>query len=220
MLMCKHVKESEDDESKGRYVVLLTGGLASGKDTVSSYLSALGATLLDLDTIAKEAQTEEPVLTQLMDAFGGDIVGVDGLLDRALLAQRAFADRQSADMLNAICWPPVKERVANYLLTNSCQPMRQGKLLVVQVPLLVEAPDFLDLADEVISVAVDENIRLRRAVARGMDITDARNRLALQASDEERAAISNTIFTNNGTLNELETQVRQWYADRIENRLF
>jgi dephospho-CoA kinase len=202
------------------YVVLLTGGLASGKDAVSRCLAAFGATLLDLDVIAKEAQTEEPVLSQLAEAFGGDIVFADGSLDRALLARRAFADRQSADRLNAICWPPVKERVADYLLDNSCQPMEQGGLIVVQIPLLAEAPDFLDLADEVISVAADEEIRLGRTVARGMDSVDARNRLALQASDEERAAISDTVLINNGSLEELERQVREWYADRIEGRLF
>jgi dephospho-CoA kinase len=202
------------------YVVLLTGGLASGKGAVSSYLSALGATVLDLDVLAKEAQTTEPVLEQLVEVFGTDLIGTDGSLDRGLLAQRAFVDQQSADRLNAICWPPVKERVAGYILSNTCQPMEQGSLLVVQIPLLAEAPDFLDLADEVISVAADEDIRLERAVARGMNPTDARNRLALQASDEARAAISDTVLSNNGSLEELYAQVRAWYEDRIESRLF
>jgi dephospho-CoA kinase len=129
------------------YVVLLTGGLASGKDTVSAYLAELGATLLDLEAIAKEAQLAEPVLMQLKEAFGSDIVGDNGELDRRLLAKRAFGDQESAARLNAICWPAVKERVADYILGNTCQPMERGRLLVVQVPLLVEAPDLLDLAD-------------------------------------------------------------------------
>jgi dephospho-CoA kinase len=202
------------------YVVLLTGGLASGKDTVSAYLSEFGATILDLDVIAKEAQTDEPVLGQLKEAFGCDIVDGEGVLDRRLLAERAFADPESAERLNAICWPPVKERIAAYILANTCQPLARGELLVVQVPLLVEAPDLLDLADEVVSVVADEGLRFRRAVARGMDPTDARNRIALQASDEQRVAISDSVFTNNGGLDTLKAQVRAWYEDRIESRLF
>jgi dephospho-CoA kinase len=202
------------------YVVLLTGGLASGKDTVASRLADLGATLLDLDVIAKEAQETEPVLEQLKEGFGSDIVNNEGTLDRALLAERAFGDRESADRLNAICWPPVKERVADYILGNTCQPMERGQLLVVQIPLLAEAPDLLDLADEVIAVAADESLRFRRAVARGMSPADARNRLALQASDEQRAAISDTVFTNNGSLEHLHTQIDAWYEDRIASRLF
>jgi dephospho-CoA kinase len=202
------------------YVVLLTGGLAAGKDTVSSYLAGLGATILDLDLIAKEAQTEEPVLEQIKAEFGRDIVDAEGMLDRPLLAQRAFADREHADRLNAICWPPVMERVANYILGNTCQPMEHGALLVVQVPLLVEALGLLDLADEIIAVIADENIRFKRALARGMDSEDVRNRLALQADDKQRAAISDTVFINNGSLKELEDQIRAWYDDRIAGRLF
>jgi dephospho-CoA kinase len=202
------------------YVVLLTGGLAAGKDTVSTCLSERGATILDLDLIAEEVRTEEPVLVQITSAFGDDIITADGSLNRTLLAQRAFVDKQSADKLNAICWPPIKERVADYILSNTCQPMKKIDLLVAQIPLLVEAPDFLDLADEVISVAADEDIRFRRAVARGMAVQDARNRLALQASDEARAAISDTVFINNGSLDELKAQVDAWYADKIASRLF
>jgi dephospho-CoA kinase len=215
-----NVTPEQRERNRGMYVVLLTGGLASGKGAVSSCLSELGATVLDLDVIAKETQTTEPVLEQLVEAFGTDLIDTDGSLDRRLLARRAFADQQSADMLNAICWPPVKERVADYILYNTCQPMEQGSLLVVQIPLLAEAPDFLDLADEVISVAANEDIRLERAVARGMNPADARSRLALQASDEARAAISDTVLINNGSLEELHAQVHAWYVDRIESRLF
>jgi dephospho-CoA kinase len=202
------------------YVVLLTGGLASGKDTVAAFLAERGAKLLDLDAIAKEEQETEPILEQLKAAFGSDIINVQGELNRRLLAQRAFADHENAEKLNAICWPPVKVRVADYILGNTCQPMERGELLVVQIPLLAEAPDFLDLADEVISVAADESLRFRRAVARGMNPDDASNRLALQATDEQRAAISDTVFTNNGSLDDLRAQVDAWYESRIESRLF
>jgi dephospho-CoA kinase len=201
------------------YVVLLTGGLASGKDTVSAYLAELGATVLDLDLIAKEEQESEDVLAQLTDTFGDDILDSEGMLNRKVLAERAFSDSESADKLNAICWPPVKERIANYILADGCQPIQGGELLVIQIPLLAEAPDLLDLHDEIISVSVPEELRFKRAIARGMDPKDAQNRLALQASDEERAAISDTIFENSGTREALKAQVLAWYEDRIAHRL-
>jgi dephospho-CoA kinase len=90
----------------------------------------------------------------------------------------------------------------------------------VQIPLLAEAPGFIDLADEVIAVVADEDLRLKRAVARGMHLDDARRRLNLQASDEARMAISDEVFNNNGTIEQLEQQVQAWYKDRIESRMF
>jgi dephospho-CoA kinase len=98
--------------------------------------------------------------------------------------------------------------------------MERGRLLVVQVPLLAVAPDFLDLAVVVIAITADENTRLERAIERGMDPQDAKNRLALQATDEARIAISDTIFTNNGSPQELRAQIKAWFEDRIESRLF
>ncbi|MDR3315223.1 MAG: dephospho-CoA kinase [Coriobacteriales bacterium] len=202
------------------YVVLLTGGLASGKDTVCAYLEELGASTLDLDVIAKEEQENSLVLEQLEEAFGDDIVDDFGSLNRRLLAERAFASREAADMLNAICWPPVQDRVADYILGSSCQPMNRPGLLVIQIPLLAEAPALLDLKDEVISVVAPEALRFERAVVRGMKPEDARNRLDLQVSDDKRIAISDTVFDNSGSVENLRQQVKDWYNERSSARLF
>ena len=201
------------------YVVLLTGGLASGKDTVSALLATFGATILDTDILAKRAQEDEVVLEQLKEEFGDDIVDANGLPNRQLLAERAFISQERAEKLNAISWPPVKDRIVEYLTNPRRQPTEQEGLLVIQIPLLTEAPDFLDLADEVITVIADEETRFKRALTRGMKALDARQRLALQASDEKRISISDTVFDNNGTLKQLEDQVHAWYRNRIESRM-
>ena len=198
------------------YVVLLTGGLASGKDTVSTMLAGLGAMVLDLDSIAKEEQEKPFVLTQLQSEFGQDIVDESGLLVRKLLAMRAFSNAETATKLNEICWPPVKEYLRRYLDNNS----EVKGLLIVQVPLLVEAPDFLEFKDEVIAVLADEELRLKRALARGMSTEDARNRIALQAEDNERIALSDTVFINNSTHEALREQVIFWHNTRIESGSF
>jgi dephospho-CoA kinase len=201
------------------YVVFVTGGLASGKDTTCSLLAELGATVLDLDVVAKEEQEDSFVLERLEEVFGEDVVDDYGRLNRRLLARRAFASRESADVLNAICWPAVKERVATFIRDARRRPA-EGGLLVIQIPLLAEAPDFLDMKDEVIAVSAPEELRFERAVARGMDPADARRRLALQAGDAEREAISDTVFDNGNTPEALKAQVTAWHANRASSGLF
>ncbi|MDR2493472.1 MAG: dephospho-CoA kinase [Coriobacteriales bacterium] len=202
------------------YVVFVTGGLASGKKSVCEMLGAKGAAVIDLDVLAKETQEAPEVQSELAEAFGSDIIDCDGALDRRLLASRAFATPQDAARLNAICWPPVRARLADLLVGGSCQGIDAGRLVAVEVPLLAESEGFRDLADEVITVSADEQLRLDRAVARGMEPDDAKNRMALQASDEERELISDTVLTNNGSRAALRAQVDAWYADHTTERLW
>ncbi|MDR2714923.1 MAG: dephospho-CoA kinase [Coriobacteriales bacterium] len=202
------------------YTVFVTGGLASGKNTVCAMLKERGAAVLDLDAIAKEEQENPIILEALQEAFGDDIVDEQGSVDRKTLARYAFANAESVAELNAICHPPVRERLADILVGGGCTPRLSSELIVVQIPLLAEAPEFLDLTDEVIAVEADEELRLARAVERGMDKQDALNRLALQATDEQRREIATVIFDNNGTLGALEEQVNGWYTKRTSERLF
>jgi dephospho-CoA kinase len=193
---------------------------------------------MDLDVIAKEEQESPLGLAQIAEAFGSDVV-VDGgtALDRALLAQRAFVDGEQARLLNSICWPPVMERLGNYLTMSSCQPMSAPDWLVVEIPMLVEAlgadgseqnlalgGNLVDLADDFLLVDAPEQLRVERAVARGMSEVDARARIALQATDSQRqgfaVAHNATIVDNSGSLDCLHRQLDAWYADRILGRLF
>ena len=202
------------------YVVLVTGGIGSGKKTVCEYLGKKGATVLDLDGIAKEEQENPLVLEQIKDEFGDDLVDADGILNRLLLADRAFFSADAAAKLNAICWPPVMERAQSYILDSGCQSLRRHDLLVIEIPLLAEAPALLDLKNEVICVTAPENLRFERAVARGMRPHDVQNRMELQVSDEERIAISDTVIDNSGTLAALYEQLDAWYAHFSEASLF
>ncbi|MCL2757567.1 MAG: dephospho-CoA kinase, partial [Coriobacteriia bacterium] len=93
-------------------------------------------------------------------------------------------------------------------------------LLVIEIPLLAEASGFVGMADEVISVEADEELRLARAIKRGMDPQDAKNRLARQATDEQRRKIANVVIDNNGSLEALEQQVESWYTDRVNEHMF
>jgi dephospho-CoA kinase len=105
-------------------------------------------------------------------------------------------------------------------LAGSAQPSASIGLLLVEIPLLAESSGFTDLADEVVCIIADADIRLQRATARGMGAADALDRMALQASDEQRMAISDTVIDNNGGLEALAAQAEDWYARRTMDRLF
>ena len=196
-------------------VVFVTGGLASGKGTVCRLLGKRDASVFDLDEIAKEEQRSPALISALQAEFGHDITGDDGRIDRRLLAERAFATQEASRRLDAICWPPVHDRLMR-LLTELKAELSEDALVVVEIPLLVEAQDagldFVGLADAIIAVEADEELRLSRAIKRGMSPVDARKRIAAQVSSERRRSFASVLFENNGSFKELETQVENWYA--------
>jgi dephospho-CoA kinase len=200
------------------YVVYVTGGLASGKGTVCEFLGSLGATVFDLDTIAKEQLHDPYVLEQIVNHFGAEVLDETGSINRQQLAATAFVSTEQAAKLNSICWPPTMSRLADLLVGGSCQRAADNDLYVIEFPLFVESGADRSLADEVICVAADEGIRRLRARNRGMSSEDISNRLALQATDEQRISASDTVFTNNESLAALKLQVLDWYDNR-HNRL-
>ncbi|MDR0501057.1 MAG: dephospho-CoA kinase, partial [Coriobacteriales bacterium] len=125
------------------YVVFVTGGLASGKKTVCELLHSWGATYLDADAIAKEEQEHPAILSLLAETFGKDIIYFDDVdkpcVNRCLLASRAFASKDEANKLNAIMWPAVQERLADYLVGGSCQLLSGTDFVVVEIALLYES---------------------------------------------------------------------------------
>ena len=218
------------------YVVYLTGGLASGKTTVADWLAAKGALIHDLDLIARQEQQSEEVKSALQQAFGEDILDEDRNVRRSLLAERAFATAEATQKLNDISWPPTIRRLEEYIHQANNQPSAPvtdqsdkeseylDNLMVVQIPLLVEAlqqaGNLLNLADEIITINADSQIRHSRAVQRGMDATDASQRLARQTSDEERQRIAHTVIDNSGSMDELHRTLESWLTDRRAKGMF
>ncbi|WP_144830029.1 dephospho-CoA kinase [Kocuria rhizophila] len=188
----------------------LTGGIASGKSTVSRCLADLGAVVVDADAIARRLQEPgEDGYEAVVEHFGDIVVdAATGRLDRAALAGIVFADEAKLAELNAIMHPLVRAEAAR--LAADVPP---GGVLVQDIPLLVETGQHADM-DRVLVVEAPEAERVRRMVAdRGMDPDDARRRIAAQASDAQRRAVATTVFDNSGTPQELERQVRQWWAE-------
>lgn len=194
------------------YTVMVTGGIGSGKSTLVELLCARGAVSIDLDEVNRSLiASNTALIDELAARFGSDIVGEDGGIVASKLAARAFENEQATKDLNAISFPYIEEAAIDYILDVECVPRSDAKVLVVEVPLLTEVPKFARLADEVIAVGASSDLRLSRAVKRGMDAMDAMRRMELQPTDEERAAIADSVCVNEGTREELATWVDEWW---------
>jgi dephospho-CoA kinase len=200
------------------YVLGITGAIGSGKTTAARLLGDLGAVVIDLDELAKRMiGPGGPLVGDVVAAFGEGVRGSDGGVDAAALAQVAFASRESAAQLDAIVHPGVYAAVAGALdaLLDLPEP---PAVVVIDIPLLVEAPVFFDLLDGVLAVSAPEDVRLARLEARGMDREDAHARMQLQASDAERRQIADYVVENDADKAAFESTIVQFWDDELANR--
>ncbi|MFE7777330.1 dephospho-CoA kinase [Streptomyces sp. NPDC057445] len=187
----------------------LTGGIGAGKSEVSRLFVSYGAVLIDADKIAREVvEPGTPGLAAVVEAFGPEILTADGTLDRPGLGAIVFADPDRLAELNAIVHPLVGARSAELEAAAG-----EDAVVIHDVPLLTEnrlAP----LYDLVVVVDASEETQLERLVRlRGMTESDARARMAAQATREERRAVADLVIDNDGSLEALEPQVRKaWEA--------
>ena len=180
----------------------LTGGVGSGKSTVAALLAEHGAIVIDADAIAREVvEPGTPGFDAVVAAFGDEVVGPDGRLDRPKLAGIVFGDEAKRVELNAIVHPLVGQRTIE--LAQAAPP---DAIVVYDIPLLVEnnmAAGF----DVVLIVEADKELRLARLAERGMAESDARERMAAQASDEQRREVADVVIENNDSLADLKAAV-------------
>jgi dephospho-CoA kinase len=165
-------------------------------------LAERGAMIIDADAIAREVvEPGTPGFDAVVEAFGPSVVDADGRLDRPALAAVVFADEARRAQLNAIVHPLVGQRTVELAATAA-----PDALVVYDIPLLAEN----DLAagfDFVIVVEASVENRLARLRGRGMAESDARERMAAQASDADRRAVADVVIDNNGSPADLEARV-------------
>ncbi len=186
----------------------LTGGIGSGKSTVSAMLARRGAVVVDADAITRELQRRgTPVFEAMVARFGPSVVSADGTLDRQAVADLVFSDASALAELNAIVHPAVGEEIGRRLAELAAR----DEVVILDVPLLVESGRS-DLAALVV-VDVDPEIALERLVThRGMRVEDARARMARQVDRAERLALADVVIDNSGTPAELERRVNDVWA--------
>ena len=188
----------------------LTGGIGSGKSTVSALLAARGAVVIDADRIAREVvEPGTPGLAAVAEAFGSGVLTADGSLDRPALAAIVFADPAAREKLDGIVHPLVRSRA-----TELAAAAPEDAVVVHDVPLLVETGQ-AGSYDLVLVVQADPDTRIDRLVRRGLTEEDARARIAAQASDEQRRAVADVVLENDGTPEDLAEQVNRFWAERV-----
>jgi dephospho-CoA kinase len=191
----------------------LTGGIGSGKSTVSERLAALGAVVLDADKAARVVvEPGTPGLAQIAATFGPEVIAPDGSLDRAKLAAIVFADESALAKLNAITHPLIRDHI-KAAEEAAIQAGGDGLVLVHDIALLAEWGRSKEF-DLVIVVDVPAETQVERLTKqRGMPEDQARARIAAQATRDQRLAIADIIIDNSGTRADLDRRVAEVWTN-------
>lgn len=189
-------------------VVVLTGGVASGKTAVSDHLAELGVPVMDTDVIAREVvRPGEPGLAQIVETFGRDVLDANGELDRRKLRREIFSDEKKRRRLEGILHPLIEARTRERI-----RKAADHAYVVVVVPLLVETGVFGD-ADAVVVVDVPERLQIERLMERDdMTADQAQAMLDAQAGRDERLAIADFVIDNSGARDRLRKEVERLHG--------
>ncbi|MBL3641253.1 dephospho-CoA kinase [Peribacillus frigoritolerans] len=195
-------------------IIGITGGIASGKSTVSLYLQELGFTIVDAD-LASRAVVEpgEEAYHQVVKAFGEDILLTDGNIDRVKLGSIIFNDQEKRLLLNGIVHPAVR----NWMRLKTEAALSSGEETVfMDIPLLFESK-LTFMVDKTLLIYVDEQVQLERLMNRnGLSETEALARINSQMPLADKKALADAVIDNNGDINETKRQVKailsEWYV--------
>ncbi|TCC66309.1 dephospho-CoA kinase [Kribbella pittospori] len=189
----------------------LTGGIGAGKSAVSARLAERGAVVIDSDVLAREVVAKGTEgLAEVVTEFGPGVLTAEGDLDRPALGQIVFGDAAARRKLEAIVHPRVRARAAEIEAGAPAEA-----IVVHDIPLLVETGQ-ADRFDVVVIVDVPVDVQLERLTAqRGMPDTEAKQRIASQASREDRLAVAGLVVDNSGSLDDLDRRVDEVWTELV-----
>lgn len=195
-------------------VIGLTGGIASGKSTVSTHLAKLGAVIIDADKLAREVvEPGQPGLNLLVQTFGSGILQEDGTLNRSALGQLVFSRPEQRERLDSITLPLIKEKTREQLEALRTRPDAANLIVVLDAPLLLEA-GLTKVVDSVWVVALPVEAQLQRLMERdGFTREQAMARLDSQMPLEEKLAKADKVIWNDGSIDDTLKRVDQLWAE-------
>ncbi len=191
-------------------IIGLTGGIASGKSTAAAYLGEKGASVIDADKLGHQAyEPDTDAFAQVVAAFGPEVVGADGQIDRKVLGGKVFGDPAALDRLTGIIWPEIgRLALAEFEVARAARP---DAPIVLEAAVMLEA-GWEPMVDEVWVVIVEPDTAVARATARdGVEEEAVRKRIAAQLSNDERRAKADIVIDNSGDEAALLAQLdAQW----------
>ncbi|MEH7491319.1 dephospho-CoA kinase [Neobacillus niacini] len=186
-------------------VIGLTGGIASGKSTVSNMLKEMNITVIDADVEARLAvEKGEPAYQKIVAEFGNDILLTNEEIDRVKLGSIIFHNADKRQLLNSIVHPEVRKRMNNQV---EAAREREEQVIVLDIPLLFESK-LTHMVEKTILVYVDRDIQLKRLMERNeLSLKDAEARIKSQMPLSEKVALADAVINNNGAITETKKQV-------------
>jgi dephospho-CoA kinase len=186
-------------------VIGLTGGIASGKSTVSNMLKEMDITVIDADVEARLAvEKGEPAYQKIIAEFGDDILLDTEEIDRVKLGSIIFHDAEKRQLLNGIVHPEVRNRMHNQV---EAAKVRGEQVMVLDIPLLFESK-LTHMVEKTILVYVDRDIQLNRLMERNdLSLEDAEARISSQMPLSDKVALADAVINNNGSISETKKQV-------------
>lgn len=199
-------------------VLGLTGGIASGKSTISRYLKSLQIPIVDADLIAREVmRAGTPTVQKIAETFGPEFLLEDGEVDRQRLGTTIFNDPEKRQTLNEIVQGEIRQEI---LAAKEALLAENHPLIVLDIPLLYEEAYETEV-DEVLVVFVDEETQCKRLLQRNPELSEAeaRQRIAAQLPLTEKAATADILIDNNGTVEATLKQVNDWLRANFGDQL-
>ncbi|NWQ42972.1 dephospho-CoA kinase [Bacillus sp. EB106-08-02-XG196] len=186
-------------------VIGLTGGIASGKSTVSNMIKEMAITVIDADVEARLAvEKGEPAYQKIIAEFGDDILLPSGDIDRQKLGSLIFHNAEKRQLLNGIVHPEVRKRMNNQV---EAARMREEQIIVLDIPLLFESK-LTYMVEKTILVYVDRDIQLKRLMERNdLSLEDAEARIKSQMPLSDKVALADAVINNNGSITESKKQL-------------
>ncbi len=188
-------------------IIGVTGGIGSGKSTVSSILSKLGAKVIDADRLARDiVKRGEPAFNKIVNQFGSKVLDSNGELDRTKLSGIVFEDKIKLQELNDITHKYVADKIIELI-----KKYDNSNTIVIDAPIPIEH-GFLDIVDEVWVVHADTDIRIKRVMERNsLPYEDVKKRIQVQLSAEEYLKLADVVIYNNGSYSDIESDVRKFF---------